>query len=91
MNEEKILEKFGVTTEQLDKWAAEYESSDWSNMEFGEVVQGRPKVFSEPLETITVKIPRSRVIAMRRVKDQKGITRSDFVRQAIDHELLEMM
>jgi transposase len=91
MSEEKILEKFGVTAEQLDNWAAEYESNDWSNMEFGEVVRGRPKVFSEPLETITIKVPRSRVIAMRHVKDQKGISRSDFVRQAIDHELLEIM
>ena len=91
MNEAEVLKKFHVTKEQLDEWATEYESEDWSGMEFGKIAPGRPKVFSEPLETITVKVPRSRILAMRRVKEQKGTSRSDFVRRAIDHELMETL
>ena len=91
MNEDALLEKFGVTAEQLDEKAAEYEADDWSGMEFGEITPGRPKVFSEPLESITIKVPRSRVIAMRRVAAEKGTSRSDFIRRAIDHELLETL
>lgn len=88
MNNEELHEKFGVTSEQLDSWAEEYESGDWSQMEFGEVIQGRPKVFNEPLETITVKVPHSRIVAMRKISEEKGTSRSDFIRKAIDNELL---
>lgn len=42
MTPEELREHFGVTAEQLDAMAAEYESDDWSHMRFGEIIQGRP-------------------------------------------------
>ncbi|WP_165171323.1 toxin-antitoxin system antitoxin subunit [Adlercreutzia sp. ZJ242] len=90
MSNEELRERFGVTAEQLDAWADEYESADWSHMRFGEVINGRPRVSDEPLDSITVKIPRSRTVAMKRVQQETGMTRSEFVRRAIDHELMAL-
>lgn len=87
--DESLHERFGVTSEQLDAWASEYESDDWSHMEFGEITQGRPKLCDEPLDTIVVKVPRSRVAAMKVVTSRRHETRSDFVRRAIENELME--
>lgn len=88
MNGDALRAKFGVTGAQLDAWAGEYEAADWSHMRFGEVVKGRPRISEEPLDSITVRIPHSRAVAISRVQEQMGITKSDFVRDAIDNELL---
>ena len=90
MNNEELRQKFGVTGEQLDEWADEYESADWSHMRFGEIINGRPRMADEPLDSITVKVPHSRVVAMKRVQEETGITKSEFVRRAIDNELMAM-
>ena len=89
MGDKKMIEKFDVTEEQLDTWASEYESTDWSSMEFGKVVQGRPRISDEELKTITLRIPASRVAAVQRAADREGITRSEFVRKAIENELID--
>ena len=90
MSNDELHERFGVTGEQLDAWADEYESADWSQMRFGEVIKGRPEFSDEPLDSITVRIPHSRIVAMSRVQKEKGITKSEFVRDAIDNELMSM-
>lgn len=51
MSNDELHERFGVTGEQLDAWADEYESADWSQMRFGEVIKGRPKFSDEPLDS----------------------------------------
>ena len=90
MNNEELRQKFGVTGEQLDKWAGEYESVDWSHMRFGKIINGRPRMADEPFDSITVKVPHSRVVAMKKVQEETGITKSEFVRRAIDNELMAM-
>lgn len=90
MNNEELHSKFDITSEQLDTWASEYENSDWSHMHFGEIIVGRPKISDEPLDSLTVKIPHSRAIAIKRIQQQTGMSKSDFVRRAIEHELLAM-
>jgi hypothetical protein len=79
--------KFGVTTEQLDTFAAEYESDDWSHMKFGAPKIGRPRIADEKLDTVVVKIPHSKAVEMGHVIRRRGETRSDFVRRAIEREL----
>lgn len=90
MGGNELHEKFGVTAEQLDTWAKEYESSDWSHMRFGKIASGRPKIADEPLDSITVKIPHSRIVAMKRIQQETGMTKSEFVRRAIDNELISL-
>lgn len=90
MNNKELHEKFDVTAEQLDAWADEYEGADWSHMRFGAIVNGRPKVAEEPLDSITIRVPHSRVVAMKKIQQESGMTKSDFVRRAIDNELMSM-
>lgn len=88
MKKDELHKKFGVTPEYLEEQAAEYESSSWDAMKFGAIIQGRPKISEEPLKTLTVRVPESRLIAIKNAAAKKGISRSDFLRQAIDNELI---
>lgn len=90
MNTDELHERFGVTTGQLDAWADEYETGDWSHMRFGDIVQGRPRISVEPLELVSVKVPHSRVVALKKLADESGITKSELVRRAIDNELVSL-
>jgi predicted DNA binding CopG/RHH family protein len=88
MKTEELHKKFDVTDEQLDTRAAEYESESWDGMRFGKIIQGRPKLYAEELKTITVKVPASRIAAIQNAASKSGMSRSEFVRQAIDNELI---
>lgn len=88
MNDKELYEKFGVTKEEIEKRDAEYEGADWSHMEFGEVTAGRPKLYDEPMKTIVVKVPASRVEAIGRTAAKHNETRSAWVRRAIENELV---
>lgn len=52
VTDEELHEKFGVTGDQLDAWADEYESEDWSHMRFAEVIKGRPRFSDEDGEQV---------------------------------------
>ncbi|MDR1088559.1 MAG: ribbon-helix-helix domain-containing protein [Coriobacteriales bacterium] len=88
MNKKELHTKFGVTDEQLDAWAAEYENESWDGLSFGTIIQGRPRIYNEELKTITVKVPVSRIAAIQHAASKNGMSRSEFVRQAIDNELM---
>ncbi|MCL2654607.1 MAG: ribbon-helix-helix domain-containing protein [Coriobacteriia bacterium] len=87
MKNDELHKKFGVTDAQLDERAAEYESESWEGMEFGRIVQGRPKICDEELKPLTIKVPASRIAAIQESAARRGVSRSEFVRQAIDNEL----
>ena len=44
MNRDQMNVAFGVTDEQLESLAADYESGDWKGR-LGPVVQGRPRLY----------------------------------------------
>jgi len=88
MSNEELHKKFGVDAQQLDEWAAEYESASWEGMNFGKIIQGRPRISSEELKTITVKVPASRIAAIQNAANKSGMSRSEFLRQAIDNEII---
>jgi len=88
MSNKDLHKKFDVTEKQLDEWASEYESASWDKMSFGQIVQGRPRLSNEELKPITVKIPSSRVAAIQYITSKTGISRSEFLRQAIDNEII---
>jgi predicted DNA binding CopG/RHH family protein len=87
MKKGELHKKFGVTDERLDAWAAEYENESWEGMKFGKIIQGRPRLYNEELKTITVKVPASRIAAIQDAANKSGMSRSEFLRQAIDNEL----
>jgi len=88
MINEELHKKFGVTDEQLDEWALDYENASWDKMSFSKIIQGRPRLSNEDLKPITVKIPASRVAAIQYITSKTGISRSEFLRQAIDNEII---
>ncbi|WP_055426728.1 ribbon-helix-helix protein, CopG family [Bifidobacterium aesculapii] len=87
MNREEINKLFSVTDEQLNHMAAEYESGDWEGG-VGSVVPGRPRIYDEEMETISFRLPKSRVNAIDAKAKRNGETRSQFLRQAVDDALL---
>lgn len=87
MKRDDINKLFGVNEDQLDHMAAEYESGDW-NGSVGPVVPGRPRIYDEELETISFRLPKSRVNAIDAKAKRNGETRSQFLRQAVDAALL---
>jgi len=88
MSNDDLHKKFDVTGSRLDEWAAEYENASWDKMSFGQIVQGRPRLSNEDLKPITVKIPVSRVAAIQHIISKNGVSRSEFLRQAIDNEII---
>ena len=75
-----------LTDEVLDSMAAEYEDETWSG--HGEVVRGRSRIFDEDMETVSFRIPKSRIAAIEAVAKKRGASKSEFFRDAIDQALL---
>ena len=75
-----------VTDEMLDRMAEEYENGTWSG--HGKVAQGRPRIYDEDMETVSFRIPKSRIAAIEVVAKKRGESKSEFFREAIDMALL---
>lgn len=88
MDRREIEAAFGVTGDQLDAWAREYEEDAWEGR-LGEASPGRPRAYDEDMETVTFRLPVSRIRAVESVSNRLGETKSDFFRKAIDKALLE--
>ena len=86
MNRDQMNVAFGVTDEQLESLAADYESGDWKGR-LGPVVQGRPRLYEEEMRTISFRMPASRLQAIDAHAERNGKSRSEFLRQAIDDAL----
>ena len=87
MGRAKLNKKFGVTDFEVDDWAKEYESADWSRMGLGKPLTGRPRIYEEPMERICVTLPRGAIVAMKQYCDTQDISRSELVRRAVSREL----
>lgn len=87
MRDEQLLAEFGLTEEEVERIVSKVESDDLSDFDDSRVMEGRP-MEREPMETISLKIPRSRIKAVNRMAKEAGISRSEFVRRAIDNELV---
>jgi hypothetical protein len=75
-----------ITDEMLDKMAEDYENGTWSG--HGEITMGRPKLYDEDMETVSFRLPKSRIQAIEAVAKRRNESKSDFFREAIDKALL---
>lgn len=89
MKDEQIIKEFGLTSEDVERIVQKVESGDASDFDASKIMEGRP-LEQEPMETISLKIPRSRVRAVNRLAKEAGMSRSEFVRRAIDNELVAL-
>ncbi len=90
MNDKELCEMFGISIEDVESEVEKVESGDYSSWDFSRVMMGSP-MENEKLEVISTPVGESRIKAIKRITEEKGITRSEFVRRAIDHELLAML
>ena len=89
MNDIDICKEFSITMDNVEKIVSKVESGDLTDYDTSKVMEGRP-MEHEPMETISLKIPRSRVKAVNRMAKEAGVSRSEFVRRAIDNELIAL-
>ena len=75
-----------LSDELLDAMAKEYEDGTWEGC--GKVSKGRPRLYDEDMETLSFRLPKSRIAAISAVAKRKGESKSDFIRDAIDQALL---
>lgn len=84
--DDEILSSIGMTNDDVDAIADACERGDYSMWDGSRVSYGSP--LKEEMTTISVRLPKSRVAAIERVAGKDGLSRSEFVRRAIDQELL---
>jgi hypothetical protein len=89
MDRDGINKKLGVTEQQLDEWAAEYENDTWDSSRLGKPVMGRPSIASEEVRPVTFRLPLSKIMALDQKATERGSSRSDELREAVREYLLQ--
>ena len=84
---EYIAEDGTVLTDAvLDNLAEEYEKGTWHG--HGAIHAGRPRLYDEELTTVSFRIPKSRIAAIERIAKERGESKSEFFREAVDRALM---
>lgn len=89
MDDKRLMQDFGLTEEEVERIVEKVESGDLSDFDASKVIDGRP-LEQESMQTISLKMPCSRVKAVNRMAKEAGISRSEFLRRAIDNELIAL-
>lgn len=93
ITEDELNRRFCTTTDALDEAARPFEEGSWkdaagSDLHFsGKVMRGRPRLFDEDLCLAAFRLPRSYNTAVDQASARLGISRSEFLRNAVYHEL----
>jgi len=76
-----------ITDEMFDKMAERHLSGDWDKSRIGKVVVGRPSIADEEVKTVIFRLPVSKISAIDACAAERGETRSQFLRNAVDSAL----
>lgn len=76
-----------ITEELLDEWADAYERGEWSDGKT--LILGRPRLADEEVRPVTFKLPLSKIAALDLKASQRGGTRSEALREAVDEYLAQ--
>lgn len=87
MERKDINELLGVTEEDLERECSQYESGTWEGG-LRNVTLGRPRLYDEDMSTVSFRLPASQQRAVAAASERLGISKSEFFRNAIDHELV---
>lgn len=93
LTEQELNELIGMKTEELDREARPFEDGSWIDDEgnpihfTGPITRGRPRLFDEEMVVTTFRLPRSYLTAIETTSAQLGISKSEFLRNAVLHEL----
>lgn len=83
MTREEMNAALGMSDEELDAHANEYENDAWDSSHLGKVIMGRPSIANEEVRPITVRLPVSQIAAIDKLAASKDTTRSAEVRAAV--------
>ena len=87
MNDKELCAMFGTTLEEVESDAEVYESGDISAFKFGEPIEGRPTAKLKPTSMMLFDFE---IEAIDRAAKKEGISRSAFIRRALDNELISL-
>ncbi|MEG1561887.1 MAG: ribbon-helix-helix domain-containing protein [Raoultibacter sp.] len=88
MNRDEMNKKLGVSEQQLDAWAQEYDNDTWDSTHLGKVVMGRPLMFGVRMKTVTFKLPEENITALDALANTRGESRSDCLRALVNRALV---
>lgn len=86
MTEYELDNGYVLTEEEIEREAEMWESDTWE----GPLVNlriGRPPISSEELGTVTFKAPKSRIAAMEERARSEGMSKSQFMRKAMEQAI----
>ena len=93
LSDEEIFDMTGLTREDFDRMARPFEDGtliddDGNPIHFdGPIEYGPPRLYQEDRAMWTFDIPGSHIAAVDRAIERLGITKSEFMRSAVAHEL----
>ena len=84
-----IITKNGVelSDEMIEQIAAAFERGEWPGIE-SRIAQGRPLKFNEELQSVTFKVPVRKLAAIDQRAAERGISRSDYLRNLLDRDIV---
>ena len=71
-----------LTDEDIERECAEYEAGTWEGGLTNYRI-GRPRYSDEELGTVVFKAPLSQIAAMERKAEEQGVSKSQFMREAM--------
>lgn len=87
-DDEVLLREYGLTEADLRRFDRDAQSYEQGVFSPGNTVRiGRPPLSEEALVTVAFKIPKSKRDSMDLSARERGVTRSEFLRDLIDREL----
>lgn len=84
MDRERMNVLLGMTEEEQDARAAEYDNDAWDASHLGKPVMGRPRLADEETRAVTVRLPVSQIARLDKAAKDDGKTRSSAIRAALD-------
>lgn len=87
MEREEMNVLLGMTEDEMDAIAAEYESDNWDASSLGKVAMGRPTLYDQPMRSVTFKEYAPTVVKIDLRAESLGMSRSDYIRGLIDRDL----
>ena len=75
-----------ITDEELEREAEMWENDTWEG-HLTNIRIGRPPLCDEELGTVTFKAPKSSIAAMERKAASQGMTKSQFLRAAMEQAI----
>ena len=87
MEREELNELLGMSEQEQDAAALEYENDTWDSSHLGRVSTGRPSLFGAPMKSVTFKEAEPVIVQIDARAASLRMTRSEYIRGLIQKDL----